>query len=76
MTTCVWRAPTAACHKAKLGFGLPDDDAPDESECRSSPADLAYTDRDIEDVQRRRERHRADAADPPALKPRRDRAEA
>nr|WSX75858.1 integrase [Streptomyces sp. NBC_00899] len=74
--TCVWRAATAACRKAKLALGLPDDDTPDESECRSSCANLAYTDRDIEDVQRRRERHRADAADPLAPKPRRDRAEA
>ncbi|MFC9243688.1 hypothetical protein ACFT7S_06425 [Streptomyces sp. NPDC057136] len=74
--TCVWRAATAACRKAKLALGLPDDDIPDESECRSSCANLAYTDRDIEDVQRRRERHRADAADPLAPKPRRDRAAA
>lgn len=74
--TCVWRAAPAACRKAKLALGLPDDGAPDESECRSSCANLAYTDRDIEDVQRRRERHRADAADPLAPKPRRDRAAA
>ncbi|WP_406734689.1 integrase [Streptomyces sp. NBC_01108] len=74
--TCVWRAATAACRKAKLALGLPDDDTPDESECRSSCANLAYTDRDIEDVQRRRERHRADATDPLAPKPRRDRAAA
>ncbi|MFD7017667.1 hypothetical protein [Streptomyces sp. NPDC059928] len=74
--TCVWRAARAACRKAKLALGLPDDDTPDESECRSSCAHLAYTDRDIEDVQRRRERHRADAADPLAPKPRRDRAAA
>ncbi|RSR98494.1 site-specific integrase [Streptomyces sp. WAC04189] len=74
--TCVWRATTAACRKAKLALGLPDDDTPEESECRSSCANLAYTDRDIEDLQRRRERHRADAADPLAPKPRRDRASA
>ncbi|MFB6940792.1 integrase [Streptomyces sp. NPDC060286] len=74
--TCVWRAATAACRKAKLALGLPDGDTPDESECRSSCANLAYTDRDIEDVQRRHERHRADAADPLAPKPRRDRAAA
>lgn len=74
--TCVWRAATAACRKAKLALGLPDDDTPDESECRSSCANLAYTDRDIKDVQRRRERHRADAADPLAPRPRRDRATA
>ncbi|WP_406320159.1 hypothetical protein [Streptomyces sp. NBC_01637] len=74
--TCVWRAATAACRKAKLALGLPDDDTPDESECRSSCANLAYTDRDIEHVQRRRERHQADAADPLVPKPRRDRAAA
>ncbi|MEV7406732.1 integrase [Streptomyces althioticus] len=74
--TCVWRAATAACRKAKLALGLPDDDTPDESECRSSCANLAYTDRDIEDVQRRRDRHQADAGDPIAPKPRRDRAAA
>lgn len=74
--TCVWRAATAACRKAKLALGLPDDDAPDESECRSACSNLAYTDRDIEDVQRRRERHQADAADPLAPRPRRDRAAA
>ncbi|EFL20837.1 phage integrase family domain protein [Streptomyces himastatinicus ATCC 53653] len=74
--TCVWRAAAAACRKAKLALGLPDDDAPDESECRSSCTNLAYTDRDIADVERRLEVHRAQAADPLAPKPRRDRAEA
>ncbi|MFD9654844.1 hypothetical protein [Streptomyces mirabilis] len=74
--TCVWRAATAACRKAKLALGLPDDDTPDESECRSSCANLAYTDSDIEHVQRRRERHQADAVDPLAPRPRRDRAAA
>jgi hypothetical protein len=74
--TCVWRAATAACRLAKIALGLPDDNAPDELECRSACANLAYTDRDIEDVQRRRERHRADAADPLAPRPRRDRAAA
>ncbi|MFG2153184.1 integrase [[Kitasatospora] papulosa] len=74
--TCVWRAATAACRKAKLALGLPDDDTPDESECRSSCTNLAYTDRDIEGVQLRLERHRADATDPLAPQPRRDRAAA
>ncbi|MDL2075816.1 integrase [Streptomyces sp. GXMU-J15] len=74
--TCVWRAATAACRKAKLALGLPDDDTPDELECRSSCANLAYTDRDIEDLQRRRARHWADADDPLAPEPRRDRAAA
>lgn len=49
--TCVWRAATAACRKAKLALGLPGTDAPDESECRSSCANLAYTDRDIAELQ-------------------------
>ncbi|MGK9465185.1 hypothetical protein ACSLFT_34925 (plasmid) [Streptomyces sp. G6] len=61
--TCLWRAATAACRKAKLALGLPDADTPDESECRSSCTNLAYTDRDIEHVQRRRDRHQADADD-------------
>jgi hypothetical protein len=74
--TCVWRAATAACRKAKLALGLPDNDAPDESECRSSCTNLAYTDRDIVDVECQLEAHRAQAADPLAPKPRRDRAAA
>ena len=74
--TCVWRSATAACRKAKLTLKLPDNDAPDESQCRSSCTNLAYTDRDIEEVERRLEAHQAGAADPLAPKPRRDRSAA
>lgn len=42
---CVHRAETAACHKERLLLGLTDD-GPDESLCRSSCVNLAYTDRD------------------------------
>ncbi|WP_069774272.1 hypothetical protein [Streptomyces agglomeratus] len=45
--TCVHRAETAVCRKEKLLLGLPADDGPDESLCRSTCANLAYTDRDI-----------------------------
>jgi hypothetical protein len=40
--TYVWRAETAACRAARLAAGLPGGDAPDESECRSSCANLAH----------------------------------
>jgi hypothetical protein len=40
--TCVWRAETAACHRAKIEQGLPADDTPDESECRTSCTNLVY----------------------------------
>ncbi|MFF2411684.1 hypothetical protein [Streptomyces sp. NPDC058092] len=74
--TCVWRAATAACRKAKLTLGLPGADAPDEAECRSTCANLAYTDRDIAELQRELVLLQADAADPLAPQPRRDRAAA
>ncbi|MFE9685413.1 hypothetical protein [Streptomyces sp. NPDC006285] len=45
--TCVYRAETAACRKEKLLLGLPADDGPDASLCRSTCVNLAYTDRDI-----------------------------
>ena len=74
--TCVWRATTAACRNAKLALGLPGADAPDESECRSSCANLAYTDRDIAELQQELVILQADATDPLAPQPRRDRAAA
>ena len=40
--TCVWRPETAACRKTKLEMGLPADDGPDETECRTSCLNLAY----------------------------------
>ncbi|MEW1700750.1 hypothetical protein [Streptomyces sp. NPDC091278] len=74
--TCVWRAATAACRKAKLALGLPGADAPDETDCRSTCANLAYTDRDITELQQELVQLQADAADPLAPQPRRDRAAA
>jgi integrase len=40
--TCVWTKETAACRKAKLAAGLPDADAPDDTDCRSACVNLAY----------------------------------
>ncbi|WP_405718182.1 hypothetical protein [Streptomyces sp. NBC_00046] len=74
--TCVWQAATAACRKAKLTLGLPGVDTPDEAECRSTCVNLAYTDRDITELQQELVILRADAADPLAPKPRQDRAAA
>ncbi|MFE0348869.1 hypothetical protein [Streptomyces griseoluteus] len=45
--TCMQRAETAACRKEKLLLGLPADDGPDQSFCRSTCVNLAYTGRDI-----------------------------
>ncbi|MGW1253980.1 hypothetical protein ACWD5Q_02050 [Streptomyces sp. NPDC002513] len=45
--TCVWRPATAACRAARLAQGLPEPAGPDESECRSTCTNLAFTDRDI-----------------------------
>lgn len=72
--TCVWRADTAACRQAKLAAGLPANEAPDESECRSACPNLAYTDRDIAHQRKRLAVWAADAADPLAPRPLRDRA--
>jgi len=74
--TCVWRAETAACRTAKIADGLPASDVPDESECRSSCTNLAYTDRDIQAQRERVGRLAAAAADPLAPAPLRDRAAA
>ncbi|MFH8583259.1 integrase [Streptomyces celluloflavus] len=74
--TCVWRAETAACRTAKLDQGLPADDAPDESECRSTCQNLAYTDRDIAQLRSRLVVLETGAADPLAPHPLRDRAAA
>ncbi|GAA1461743.1 hypothetical protein GCM10009603_27880 [Nocardiopsis exhalans] len=51
--TCVWRKETALCRKSKLEAGLPAEDVPDESECRSACQNLAYTDRDISELSQR-----------------------
>lgn len=74
--TCVWTRETAACRKVKLAMGLPDDDAPDDSECRTDCVNLAYTDRDIQHLRERLPMLTTHADDPLAPKPLRDRAAA
>lgn len=74
--TCVWRAETAACRLAKLDAGLPVNDQPDESDCRSACLNLAYTDRNIEEQRARAHQWEATAADPLTPRPMRDRAAA
>jgi integrase len=61
--TCVWRKETALCRKVKLDAGLPADDAPDESECRTACQNLAYTDRDVTTLRSRAQALEAAAAD-------------
>ena len=73
--TCVFRTETAACRKAKLDLGLPAD-APDEPECRPTCQNLAYTDRDIQQLKRELATLEKLAADPLAPSPIRDRAAA
>lgn len=72
--TCVWRRETAACRKAKLAIGLPDGDAPDDTECRTSCVNLAYTDRDIDQLRERLTRLDAAASHPLTPRPLRGRA--
>jgi hypothetical protein len=74
--TCVWRAETAACRKAKLERGPSTDDSPDEAECRTTCQNFAYTDRDVEQLKRELTALHAAAADPLAPRPIRDRATA
>lgn len=74
--TCVHRAETAACRAARIADGLPGGDGPDDSECRSTCVNLAYTDRDIASLRERTVRLAAAAADPLAPAPLRDRAAA
>lgn len=74
--TCVYRVETAMCRKEKLLLGLPADDEPDESLCRSTCANLAYTDRDIAEHRLRLPLLEADARDVMTPRPRRDRAAA
>ena len=66
----------AACRAARLAAGLPGGDAPDESECRSSCSNLAYTDRDIAVQREQAARLGAAAAAPLSPPPLRDRAAA
>jgi hypothetical protein len=74
--TCVWTKETAACRKAKIAAGMPDADAPDDSECRVSCVNLAYTDRDIRQLAARLAALEDHAGDPLAPRPLRDRAAA
>lgn len=74
--TCVWTAETAACRKAKIEMGLPAGDGPEEAECRSTCQNLAYTDRDIDQLRARLAALAQGAHDPLAPRPRRDRATA
>ncbi|MCW2916695.1 MAG: phage integrase family protein [Actinomycetia bacterium] len=74
--TCVWRTETAACRKAKIEQGLPADDTPDESECRTTCQNLAHTDRDIQQMAKEATAMEQAAADPLAPWPIRDRAAA
>ncbi|WP_274565081.1 hypothetical protein [Streptomyces spiramyceticus] len=74
--TCVHRAETAECRKEKLALGLRVDSGPDESFCRSSCANLVYTDRDIAQRRSKIPAWEAAADDPLAPLPRRARAAA
>ncbi|MDA8303538.1 MAG: hypothetical protein M0005_18810 [Actinomycetota bacterium] len=74
--TCVWRPETALCRKARTDQGLPHNDIPEQSECRSTCANLAYTDRDISQVHDRHHALTAAATDQLAPRPLRDRAQA
>lgn len=74
--TCVHRAETAECRKDKLRVGLPAGDGPDESLCRTTCTNLAYTDRDISALRKRRAVLEAAARDLLAPRPLRDRAAA
>ena len=74
--TCVWRAETAVCRQATIEAGLPHPDGPEESECRSTCTNLAYTDRDIAQLRDRHQAVTAGATDPLAPRPLRDRASA
>ncbi|MBT2448026.1 integrase [Streptomyces sp. ISL-43] len=74
--TCVWRPETAACRTARLAQGLPEPAGPDESECRSTCTNLAFTDRDIARRKQDLRASQANAADPLAPRPLRDRAAA
>ena len=74
--TCVWRPETAACRAARLAQGLSEPSGPDESECRSTCTNLAFTDRDI--ARRKQELRDLESArdNPLAPQPLRDRAAA
>ncbi|CAG7603319.1 integrase [Streptomyces bryophytorum] len=74
--TCVWRPETAACRASRLAQGLPEPAGPEESECRSSCTNLAFTDRDIAHRKQDLRDWEAAASDPLTPRPLRDRATA
>jgi hypothetical protein len=71
--TCVWRSETGVCRTARIEQGLPSNDTPAETECRSGCANLACTVRDVAAVRVQHRRLRLDASDTLALQPLRDR---
>jgi hypothetical protein len=71
--TCVWRAETALCRKERAELGLAPNETADESRCRSTCQNLAYTDRDIQQLRDRLTCLQARAADPLSPRPLRDR---
>lgn len=62
-----------ACRASRIADGLPAVDVPDESDCRSSCTNLAYTDRDIQMQREHAARLATAAPDPLAPAPLRDR---
>ena len=72
--TCVYQAETAACRTTRINQGLPADNRPVEAECQSGCVNLAYTDRDIQQLHERAAALDATAADPLSPAPLRDRA--
>lgn len=70
--TCVYRAETALCHLTRLQAGL-DSEGPDETDCRSTCTNLAYTDRDINVIRQRLAVLETAATDPLSPRPLRDR---
>ncbi|MEV0401213.1 integrase [Actinoallomurus sp. NPDC050550] len=72
--TCVWTRQTAACERARIEAGLPTDGQPDQAECRTTCQNLAYTDRDIVQLQHRVTALDATTADRLTPRPLRDRA--
>lgn len=71
--TCVWRPETAACRTARIEQGLPSNDKPAQSECRSGCGNLAYTDRDIAALRLQHIQLTLDANDTLTPQPLRDR---
>ncbi|HEV2639029.1 MAG TPA: hypothetical protein VGX23_28045 [Actinocrinis sp.] len=73
--TCVFQVETALCRAERLAAGLPAN-GPDQSQCRTSCTNLAYTDRDAEQMREQRDRLAEAAGDPLSPAPLRDRARA